>query len=366
VSEYSVGKSIAEVQSQANGQPISKLSSNENPFGPSPKAMSAIEQRLVSLNQYPARNDSSVTTALAKHFGRGLNANNFVTANGAVDLINLLENASFESQQSNSVLICPPCFGSYAASAKLKGARVIEHWLDRESFELELTGLKEAITDDTRLVYLCNPNNPTGSYFDEESLLKVLDMLPEQVTLVYDEVYYHYATEFALPDAIGCVLKDRNIVILHSFSKAYGLAGMRMGYAIASEKNIAKLNAHKLSFQNDCLSLAAMEAAISDHQFIAKTVENNTQQRAWLYLQLDKLALQHYPSQANFICFKAPGGLSAAQVTDQLLALGVMVRGAFYLPNHIRVSIGLAAENHQFIQAMTSIVKNIAEGKECN
>jgi len=364
VSEYVVGKSIAEVQKQLNGQQISKLSSNENPFGPSPKACRALEQSLLSLNQYPARSDISVTQALAGHFGRGLSTANFVTANGAVDLINLLENSNFESKQSNSVLICPPCFGSYAASAKLKGAQVIEHWLNPDNFELALSGLSEAITADTRLLYLCNPNNPTGSYFDQASLLQVLELLPEHVTLVYDEVYYHYATEFTLPDAIGCVLADKNIVILHSFSKAYGLAGMRMGYAIGSENNIAKLRAHKLSFQNDSLSLTAMEAALSDREFLAKTVHNNTEQRAWVYHQLDKLALQHYPSQANFICFKVPDGISAAQLTEQLLNCGVMVRPAFYLPNHIRVSIGLPADNQHFIHAIGNILKNIVtEGK---
>ncbi|MGB1238508.1 MAG: pyridoxal phosphate-dependent aminotransferase [Pseudomonadales bacterium] len=332
MSEYNIGKSIADVSAAAGEQQIHKLSSNENPFGASPLAQRAITDTLASLNYYPPRTDSAITEALAAHFGRGLTAANFVTGNGAVDLINLLENACFESAQSNSVVICPPCFGSYAATAKLKGATVIEHPLNPETFELELEGLQAAITDDTRLLYLCNPNNPTGSYFDQASLQRVLDILPAHVTLVYDEVYYHYATEFEMPDALGAVLEGANLVILHSFSKAYGLAGLRMGYAIASEAIIAKLSARKLSFQNDSVSLAAMQAALGDTEFLAKTVDNNTEQRAWLREQMSQLGLKFWPSQANFICFEAPAGRSAADIVERLISFGVMVRGAFIYP----------------------------------
>ncbi|MEH6445063.1 MAG: histidinol-phosphate transaminase [Oceanospirillaceae bacterium] len=360
MSEYNIGKSIADVQSDLNGQKVHKLSSNENPFGASPKARAAIAACLNDLNFYPARSDKSITTALAEHFGQGLTAANFVCGNGAVDLINLLENINFKADQSNSVVICPPCFGSYAATAKLKGATVIEHPLNAQTFELEVAGLKEAISDDTRLVYLCNPNNPTGTYFDQASLLQVLDIIPDHVTLVYDEVYYHYATEFEMPDAISCVLADKNIVILHSFSKAYGLAGMRMGYAIASEATIGQLSAHKLSFQNDSLSLAAMEAALGDEEFLNKTIDNNTQQRAWLRQQMDAIDLKYWPSQANFICFEAPIGRTAADIVERLIKYGVMVRSAFYLPNHIRVSVGLPEANQQFITAMQQIIEALA------
>lgn len=359
MSEYSIGKSVADVRAASRGQQIYKLSSNENPYGPSPLAQRAISESLAELNFYPARSDSAITKALASHFGRGLTAANFVTGNGAVDLINLLENISFIPDQSNSVVICPPCFGSYAATAKLKGAKVIEHPLDGETFELQVAGLKEAITADTRLVYLCNPNNPTGTYFDQASLDQVLAVIPEHVTLVYDEVYYHFATEFEMPDAIGSVLEGKNVVILHSFSKAYGLAGLRMGYAIASEETIAALSAHKLSFQNDSVSLAAMQGAIGDSEFLEKTVSNNTAQRAWLRQQLDQLGVKYWPSQANFICFEVPHGRSAADLVERLLSFGVMVRGAFYLPNHIRVSIGVAEANQQFIAAMAQILKDV-------
>mgnify|MGYP000035297972 CR=1 FL=1 len=359
MSEYQIGKSIQEVQSQAGSTQVHKMSSNENPFGPSPLAIEAMQNSLSSLHFYPQRTDIAVTQALAKHFGRNLSAANFTTANGAVDLINLLENATFEKAKTNSIVICPPCFGSYAASAKLKGAQVIEHPLDANTFDIDCAGLASSVTEDTRLVYVCNPNNPTGSYFDEAALLQILDSLPEHVTLVYDEVYYHYATEFAMPDAIGALLNERNLVILHSFSKAYGLAGLRTGYAIASEAMIAKMTRHKLSFQNDTVSMAAITAAITDSAHLQKVVDNNTQQRHWLCQQLKDLDIQFWPTQANFICFKAPCDQSAAVIVEKLISYGVMVRAAFYLPNHVRVSIGLPQANQQFIHALSEIITQL-------
>lgn len=359
MSEYEIGKSIEDVKAGSGDIKIHKMSSNENPFGPSPKAVEAIKSTFDELHYYPPRDDSKTTQALAEHFGRGLTASNFTTGNGAVDLINLLENAMFKEGESNSIVICPPCFGSYAATAKLKGARVIEHSLDSKTFDLDCEGIANAITEDTRLVYLCNPNNPTGTYFDHATLMQILNGIPENVTLVYDEVYYHFATEFEMPNAIQCVLDKRNIVILHSFSKSYGLAGMRMGYAIASEEMIEKLRKRKLSFQNDSISMAAMQAGLVDQEFLDKTIINNTEQRAWLRDRLTALGIKFWPSQSNFICFQAPNGKLASEIVSRLLPYGVMVRAAFYLPNHVRVSIGQPESNQQFIKAMSEIITKL-------
>lgn len=359
MSKYEIGKSIEDVKAESGDIQIHKMSSNENPFGPSPKAIEAIKSTFDELHFYPPRDDSKTTQALAEHFGRGLTAANFTTGNGAVDLINLLENAMFKEGESNSIVICPPCFGSYAATAKLKGAKVIEHSLDAETFDVDSAGIANSIDEDTRLVYVCNPNNPTGTYFDQAALMQILDSIPDNVTLVYDEVYYHFATEFDMPDAIQCVLDKRNIVILHSFSKSYGLAGMRMGYAIASEGMIEKLRKRKLSFQNDSISMAAMQAGLGDQTFLDKTINNNTEQRAWLREQMTALGIKFWPSQSNFICFQAPNGKPASDIVSRLLPYGVMVRAAFYLPNHVRVSVGLPESNQQFIKAMSEIITTL-------
>jgi|TARA_B110000263_G_C15310922_1_gene513202 histidinol-phosphate aminotransferase len=361
MSKYEIGKSIEDVKAESGNIQIHKMSSNENPFGPSPKAIEAIKSTFDELNYYPPRDDSKTTQVLAEHFGRGLTASNFTTGNGAVDLINLLEKAMFKDGESNSIVICPPCFGSYAATAKLNGANIVEHSLDSDTFDIDSAGIANSILEDTRLVYVCNPNNPTGSYFNQAALMQILDGIPENVMLVYDEVYYHFATEFEMPDAIQCVLDKRNIVILHSFSKSYGLAGMRMGYAIASTEIIEQLRKRKLTFQNDRISMAAMQAGLADKDFLEKVINNNTEQRAWLREQMTILGIKFWPSQSNFICFQAPNGKPASDIVSRLLPYGVMVRAAFYLPNHVRVSVGQPESNQQFIKAMSEIIKTLNE-----
>jgi histidinol-phosphate aminotransferase len=338
------------------------LSANENPFGPSPKALDAINSVLYQLNLYPPSDDSGVTARLANHFQRGLKASNFLVGNGVIDIINLIEQISFKENQSNSIVICPPCFVSYAATAKLRGAEVIEHPLQESTFDIDSVGLLNSIRPDTRLVYLCNPNNPTGTYFDQKALDQILDKIPANVLLVYDEVYNHFVTEPDLPDAIQSVLDNHNIIILHSLSKVYGLAGIRAGYAIASECLVKKLRKQKLFFQDNRISLAAMEATIGDIDFVQKVVINNTTQREWLETKLTQLGLHFYPSQANFICIKAPGKLSATKVIEHLARFSILVSVAFYLPDHIRVSIGLPESNKQFIVAMEDLMNQLKSG----
>lgn len=332
------------------------LSSNENPFGTSPEAIKAIKSILHQLNNYPPSDDSYVTTRLANHFGRGLKKSNFVAGNGVIDIINLIEQVSFKSDQTNSIIVCPPCFISYAATARQRGAEVIEHPLLQSTFDVDVEGVLRLIRPDTRLLYLCNPNNPTGTYFNQTVLDQILMELPESVMLIYDEVYHHFVTEPNFPDAIQSVQNNRNIVVLHSLSKAYGLAGVRSGYAIANEQLVQKLQKQKLFFQDNRITQAAMGAAIQDDDFVQKVVASNTSQREWLEAELTQLGIGFYPSQANFICLKVPENLSTAQVIEHLERFGVLVSAAFYMPDHIRVSIGLPESNKQFIYAMEKLV----------
>ena len=226
-----------------------------------------------------------------------------MTGHGAVDIIRKIEDAHFKSGQSNSVVICPPCFGPYAAMAQQKGAQVIEHGLHPETFAIDAAGIKGAIRPDTRLVYVCNPNNPTGTYFGKDELIQILDALPDHVTLVYDTVYFHFATEFDLPDALDCVLENRNIVVLHSFSKAYGMAGMRLGYGIASAGMIKKLGRNSLPFQTSSIGFAAMLGGLKDTKFIEKVVKSNTTQRRWLQSRLADLGYPVLAKPGQFCLF---------------------------------------------------------------
>ncbi|WEZ85336.1 histidinol-phosphate transaminase (plasmid) [Rhizobium sp. 32-5/1] len=214
-----------------------------------------------------------------------------------------------------------------------------------------------AVTDETRLIYLCNPNNPTGTWFGKDLLTSILEGLPKHVTVIYDEVYYQFATEHGLPDAIRHVLDDRNIVIIHSFSKAYGLAGMRLGYGIAPARIVAKVQKLKRSFHVGTAGMEAARAALEDTDHLSRTVENNHIERRRITEKLSELGLEVTPSQANFVMFRCPDGYDAEMLTAALVKHGVMVRPAFYLPHHIRVTIGTPDDNTHLLTAITTILE---------
>lgn len=352
--EYKAGLSVAEVQQMSRGKEITKLSSNENPFGPSPMAIAAAAAALPKAHIYPDRTDKVLCEALAAFHGRDLVPDNFFAANSGVEVLSLIEDACIAPGEH--AIICPPCFGAYTASLKTKGAEIETVWLQGD-FGVNVEAVLAAVRDDTRLVYLCNPNNPTGTWFGEEVLAAILEGLPDHVTLIYDEVYFQFATEAGLPDAIRHVREGRNIVIVHSFSKAYGLAGMRLGYGIAPAQLAAKIQKVKRAFHVSTMGLAAGVAALEDAAHLQKTVDNNHTERARLLTELPKLGLEVAPSQANFVMFKCPEGRDAAGLSQELLAEGVMLRPAFNLPHHMRVTIGTPDDNTRLLAALATILE---------
>ncbi|MBO9451105.1 aminotransferase class I/II-fold pyridoxal phosphate-dependent enzyme [Tropicibacter sp. R16_0] len=350
---YQAGLSVAEVQSLAADQPITKLSSNENPFGPSPAAVAAARDALEGANIYPERTDAALCQKLAEFHGQGMKPEQFFSANSGVEVLSLIEEALTEPGQR--AIICPPCFGAYTGSLMKKGVVVDKVDLIGAGFDVHVDGILNAVTPDTRLVYLCNPNNPTGTYFGQDVLDAVLDGLPDHVTLIYDEVYFQFATEFDLPDALRHVRDDRNIVIVHSFSKAYGLAGMRVGYGIAPERIAAQIRRRKRSFHLNSMGMAAAIAALDDAAHLDRTVTNNTAERARLSDALKVMGFEVAKSQANFVMFRCPEGKDAKTLTNELVTHGVMVRPAFDLPNHIRATVGLPDENTRLLNALKSL-----------
>ncbi|WP_164660189.1 histidinol-phosphate transaminase [Tropicibacter sp. Alg240-R139] len=350
---YQAGLSIAEVQSRAANQPITKLSSNENPFGPSPAAVAAARDALENANIYPERTDAALCQKLAEFHGQGMQPEHFFSANSGVEVLSLIEDAVTEPGQR--AIICPPCFGAYTSSLMKKGVLVDKVDLIGAGFDVDVDGILSAVTSDTRLVYLCNPNNPTGTYFGAEVLNAILDGLPDHVTLIYDEVYFQFATEFDLPDVLHHVRNNRNIVIVHSFSKAYGLAGMRVGYGIAPEQIAAKIRKHKRSFHLNTMGMTAAIAALDDAAHLVRTVTNNTTERARLSKALKSLGFEISKSQANFVMFRCPDGKDAKTLTNELVSHGVMVRPAFDLPNHIRATVGLPDDNTRLLDALASL-----------
>lgn len=331
-----------------------ELASNENPFGASPKAMEAMRAALSGLNRYPPHDDGALRRKLAETFGRGLTPDNFFAANGGVEVLSMIEDALMTG--ADSAIICPPAFRPYRDSLTAKGFDFTEAPLTRPDFLPDPDAILAAVTERTRLLYLTNPNNPTGTRFGADLLARILDGLPDHVTVIYDEVYWQFADGLGLPDSIGLIRDGRNLIAVHSFSKIYGLAGARVGYAIAPERLIAALRPRRRSYQINTLGLAGALAALDDVAFLAQTVANNTQQRPVMIDGVRALGLTAWDSAANFVMFRCPDGVSGKALSERLAQSGVLVRPAFDLPDHVRVTVGQPQETAAFLQALKEVL----------
>ncbi|CAP64050.1 MULTISPECIES: pyridoxal phosphate-dependent aminotransferase [Cupriavidus] len=334
---------------------ITKLSSNENPFGPSPKAVDAAKLAIASANRYPERTDKKLCDALAAFHGRGLTSAQFFSANSGVEVLSLVEDALIKPGQR--AIICPPCFSEYSKSLANKGCEIDRVPLIGSDFRLDVDAILRRINKDTRLLYLCNPNNPTGTWFGESVLGTVLGKIPDDVTVIYDEVYYQFATEEGLPDAIRHVLDDQNVVIVHSFSKAYGLAGMRIGYGIAPQRIAQSVKKRKRNFHLSAAGMDAAIAALGDRVHLQRTVDNNHAERLRLATGLKALNLEVTPSQANFLMVRCPKGFNAEELAGLLVGNGVMVRPAFDLPHCIRITVGAPGDNTRLLALLDTLLE---------
>jgi histidinol-phosphate aminotransferase len=355
---YVGGASVADMKKAYGLDAFIKLASNESPFGPSPKAVAAMQQALAGLNRYPPAGDESLRQALARHLGGGMQADNFVTGNSGCDVLNMVSLALLNPGEG--CVICRPTFPVYDITARRAGAEVTYVDLNPTHFQYDVEAILGAVTDQTRLVYLCSPNNPTGVAISAGQLETLIAHLPPQVVLVYDEVYYHFADAADRPDSLSYVRAGENIIVLHSFSKAYGLAGLRLGYGIAPAPLAEYLSRNRQPFHLSSLVIEGGIAALDDADYIQNTVAAVIAERAWLYRELGQLGLPVWPSQANFVLFKPP--FAAAEISERLLRRGLIVRpmDQFYLPTHLRVSVGLPEENRRFIEALTAILAELA------
>jgi histidinol-phosphate aminotransferase len=358
---YVGGDSIEEIKKAYALEDVIKLASNESPLGPSPLAIEAMQQAAAGLNRYPPMGDESLRAALAEAIGRDMTPNHFVTGNGGCDVLTMMA-ASFLNE-GDECIICRPTFPVYEITAQRVGATIVYADLDPDYFTYDVEAILAAVTEQTRLIYICNPNNPTGTTITTEQMETLVNNAPPHVLIIADEVYHHFATTDDYPDTLEYVRQDKNVAVLHSFSKAYGLAGLRLGYAIAPPEIAQYLSRARESFHLNQLAFAGGLAALQDQAHLEKTVALVLSGRSWLTEQLTHLDVQVWPSQSNFILFKPP--FSPSIVSERLLQHGVIVRPMtqFYLPTHLRVTVGLPAENERFIAALKEVLAELeAEG----
>ncbi len=349
---YVGGKSKHEIFTSA--EKIYKLSSNENALGSSPKAIEAIRANVHLLNEYPDRTDERLRQALARFYDQKLSESQFIATPSGSEMIDLTIRAFMG--EGLECIASNPSFQPYFMFAKNHGAHTIDVPLTNENYSLDIEGILSAINDNTRLIFITSPNNPTGTIVTKHEMDYLVSQLPDHVILIVDEVYHHFVNDDDYTTALRYVRDGNQVIGLNSFSKAYGLAGMRIGYAYGPEEIIKYIRQLSKPFLMNTLAIEAAAAAITDTDFIDKTRSHVLSERAYLYDELDRLPIHYWKSQGNFILYKPE--MPEKDFEAAMLQEGLMVRpvGGFGAPGCIRVTIGSKAANRAFIRALHKIL----------
>jgi histidinol-phosphate aminotransferase len=352
---YIPGTPIEDVQRQYGLRDVIKLASNENPWGPSPRAVEAIQRVLGQIHYYPDSQCHELTRALAAYLR--VHPDQLIMGNGADGIITQLCMAYLD--EGNEVVVSRSSFPIYDHFTHIMRARLIKTPL--KDYGLDLEAMAAAINDNTRLVFVCNPNNPTGSMVTAAEVDAFMATVPGHVVVVMDEAYRELVVSDEFPETVSYVRQGReNVIILRTFSKVYGLAGIRLGYGIAMPSLLGPLNQVREAFAVNLLAQAAGIAALEDTAFLQRTVETNHTARLWLYEQFARLGLLYVQSQTNLVLVKV--GPRAGQVQQELLKHGVIVRpcGGYDLCDFLRVTVGTPEQNATFVRELEGILRQMA------
>jgi histidinol-phosphate aminotransferase len=357
---YQPGKPIEEVKRELGIEgEIVKLASNENPLGPSPKALEALGAALSRLSLYPDGGCHDLRAAVAAKLAIG--GDHLIFGNGSDEVIHLLGLTFL--LPGDEVVIGDPTFVLYEAAATLNGATSVKVPLTRPGLVHDTAAMADAFTPRTRLVFIANPHNPTGTVVTRDAVDALLQRLPARALLVLDEAYREYADVPDYPDALDYVRRGAPVVGLRTFSKMYGLAGLRVGYGIAAPDIIRLLNQPRSPFNVNLAAQVAAVAALGDEDFVAQTRRVNREGMETLHAAFARLGLPSIPSQANFLLVDVRRPCRA--VFDGLLRRGVIVRTGdiFGLPTWLRVTVGTPAQNARFLQALEEVLSLVAEAE---
>lgn len=348
---YVPGKPVSETERELGISGCVKLASNENPYGPSPLAVQAMGRALGSMHEYPDGGAYYLKQRIAKF--HGVQVNQIIVGNGSNELIEMIVRTCL--RPGENMLYADPSFIAYKLVAQAAGAMVKA--VPLRDMRFDLAALQMATDQATKLIFLANPNNPTGTYVTRHELQDFLQTLPQDVLVVLDEAYFEYATALDYPDGMQLLAERERLMVLRTFSKCYGLAGLRIGYAVGHGKLIDYLNRGRQPFNVGTLAQVAATAALDDTEFVTRCRQHNRAEMDKLVPQLQQRGLAVVPSQANFVLvdFHAP----APDIFQALLQQGVIVRPMHGqgLRTWQRVTVGTAAENARLLQAIDSVAK---------
>nr|WP_283777832.1 histidinol-phosphate transaminase [Sansalvadorimonas sp. 2012CJ34-2] len=355
---YQPGKPVSELARELGLEEASivKLASNENPLGPSPVVLDAIRAEFNDLTRYPDGSGYQLKQTLARKLG--VEPETITLGNGSNDVLDLLVRAWVAP--GDEVIFSEHAFAVYPISTLAASGVPVQ--VPAVDYGHDLDAMATAVTDKTRIIFIANPNNPTGTWLLHSAIDAFLAKIPEHVLVVLDEAYCEYIEEPEYPNGLQWLNQYPNLVVTRTFSKIYGLAGLRIGFSVSSQEIAGVLNRVRQPFNVNSLALAAAEKALDDDEYVKRSRDLNRKGLADLEQGLKALGLDFIPSLGNFITFDT--GSSGDKVFQELLKLGVIVRPitGYGLPRHLRVSVGTESENRRFLEALPAALKSAAGG----
>jgi len=351
IKPYVPGKPAEEAERELRITGVIKLASNENALGPSPKVIEAINKYSKDINLYPDQNCYELTRLLAEKYD--LAPENIAVGNGSDEVMLLIALAYISA--GDEVIISLNTYSTYEMVSSLMEASLVK--INLKDYTYDLSAMAKAAGPKTKLIFVCNPNSPTGTMNTKKELDKLISAVSQNTIVVIDEAYKEYVESEDYPDSLEYVRNNKNVIVLRTFSKIYGLAGLRAGYAIAKPNIIKYLNLVRLPFSVNRLVQTAAAVALSDTGHVEKSRKNNAEGKAYLYKELEKLGISFLKTEANFIFINLNNDADMAFM--ELMRRGVIVRPltSFGMPGSIRVTIGTPEQNKKFINALAEIVK---------
>ncbi len=350
---YKAGKPIDELERELGISNIVKLASNENPLGIGEKAKAAIQNAIADLALYPDGSGFNLKKALATKYS--VSSEQITLGNGSNEILELVARAFLTPE--NEVIFSQHAFAVYPIVTQAVGAKAVV--TPAINYGHDLLEMFERITPKTRLVFIANPNNPTGTLLKQEAIEHFVGLLPPHVICVLDEAYFEFVSQTEAVDSVSWLQKFPNLIITRTFSKAYGLAGLRVGYSLSSIEIADLLNRVRQPFNNNSLALVAAEAALNDAEHVRATVENNAAGMKQLTDGFEALGLNWIPSAGNFVSVDLDQ--AGAPIYEKLLRKGVIVRpvDVYEMPTFLRISIGTPAENAKFLDALKDVLSDV-------
>jgi histidinol-phosphate aminotransferase len=356
IKPYKPGKPIEELEREYGIEGSVKLASNENPLGPSPKAVKAVEDALMRLHRYPDGSGHHLTRKLAGKLS--VPAEAIVLGNGSDDVIGMLCRTLLTA--GTEAVMTAPSFLMYEILVRSAGAEPV--FVPLKDLAVDLEAMAAAVTEKTRIVFLNNPNNPTGTFIREDAFETFLERLPAGVVVVLDEAYVEFARDPRCANGLRLLPKNPGLAVLRTFSKAYGLAGIRIGYGVVAPELAELLNRIRQPFNTSSLAQAAAAAALDDEAFLERTLALVAEELDFLQDAVKRRGLRSFPTQANF--FLIDVARNAGEVFEAMLREGVIVRSmeSYGYPRYIRVNVGTRQENRRFLDALDRVLKTAPAG----